>query len=116
MMIDIEDVLPGRVNIVLKEVQAEIKKYLATHNLTECDLYDINDRGELYEIIGICVPSDPKHIKDAWYLHGKELEEAYFEMKEGSNPLDHDGVTAIFCYLEKKVNEWFDQNAHQLFA
>lgn len=114
-IIEMDDVLDSCVNRAIDQVKDELINYLDDNELDECDLNDINDSGIVNEIIDGCVPIYTKQIKDTWYLHGDKLEEAYENAGIGNNPMESNGMAAIYCYIEQEVNKWFYDNSDHFF-
>ena len=124
--ITVNDSLESCVESAKEEVKTEVVNYLngesgySLVNKTEleCVIFDleqidaddcrdkISDR--MTEIVDGCVPIYTREIKTAFFLHGSELEEAYENYGIGVDVMDHDGMTAIFCYIDQEVNNDFD--------
>lgn len=115
--IEIDDVLPERVQSAISDVQDLLKSYVKKEEPEEvpCLHNDLDYSGDVTSIIDSYVPVYTSEIEAAWFLHGRELEEAYETSGFGENPRERDGRTAIFCYIEQKVNEWYHDNAEALF-
>lgn len=115
--ITIEDTLPDRLNTVIGEVKEELLRYLEDSKPdTLPDLHnDLDYSGGFHEIIDSSVPIYTSEIKDAWYLHGSELEEAYENAGVGDNPRENDGMAAIYFWLSEKASEWYYENAQDIF-
>lgn len=111
--IEIEDTLPDRLENLKGEIREEIEQLL-TENPDYADfdsdkIWDCADySGALHGLIDASVPIYTGEIKAAWYLHGSEIEEAYENAGIGHNPRENDGMTAIYCWLESEIREWFD--------
>lgn len=116
IVIEMDDVLSDCVNSAIEETKTLLMEYLTYNNLSDCDLNDLDNYGQLHEIIDSSVPVYTKQIKDAWYLHGDELTDAYLNAGIGNNPMDNDGMAAIYCYIQQEVNNWFCDNKDDLFA
>lgn len=54
-------------------------------------------------------------IEDTWYLYGSRLEEAYENAGVGENPKENDGMAAIYFYIMDKVQEWYQDEAQDIF-
>jgi len=115
--ITIEDTLPDRLETVIDEVKDELLRYLEDSKPdTLPDLYnDLDYSGGFHEIIDSSVPIYTSEIKDAWYLHGSELEEAYENAGVGDNPRENDGMAAIYFWLSEKASEWYNDHAEEVF-
>ena len=114
--IEMDDVLSDCVNSAIEETKTLLMEYLKENDLSHCDLSDIDSHGELHEIIDSSVPVYTKQIKDAWYLHEDKSTDAYMNAGIGNNPMDNDGMAAIYCYIQQEVYHWFDDNIDDLFA
>jgi hypothetical protein len=115
--ITIEDTLPDRLKAVIGEVKDELLRYLEdSEPNTLPDLHgDLDYSGGFHEIVDSSVPIYTSEIKDAWYLHGSELEEAYENAGVGDNPRENDGMAAIYFWLSEKASEWYHENAQDIF-
>ena len=80
---------------------------------------DLDYSGRLHEIIDGAVPIYTADIDAAFYLHGDEIEQAFDDAGIGSK--DDKGwpmgwkPAAIYCYIEQQAQEWFRNNADDLF-
>jgi hypothetical protein len=113
--IEIEDTLPDRVEVAIDEVKEELIRYLNANNpdMTP-DLNDLGYSGTIHEIVDGCVPVYTHEIETAWYLHSRELQQAYFDAGVGDNPRENDGMAAIYYYIDQQVSEWYDDNADDI--
>ena len=126
--ITVDDLLEERVDMAKEEVNVELVNYITENELTDCETQEeidvliedlenlnadnvqqsIDHNGRINEIIGGCVPVYTYDIKTAFFLHSDRLEEAYENAGIGDNPMENDGMTAIFCYIDQEVNNDFD--------
>lgn len=115
--IEIDDVLPGCVESAIEQVRDLLVDYIVDNRPDElpCLHNDLDYSGRVHEIVDGSVPVYTKDIEAAWFLHGRDLEEAYEAAGIGSNPRENDGKAAIYCYIEQKVNEWYSENAEEFF-
>lgn len=116
--VEIEDVLPDRVAEAIEGVERELREYLAENpdcDDTPCLSNDLDYSGAIHEIVDGAVPIYTKDIEAAWFLHGRELEEAYDNAGVGDNPRDANGMAAIYYYIYEKVAEWYSENAEEIF-
>ena len=112
--IEIEDKLEDRVQTAIEEVETELINFLKLNSDfegTPCLNNDLDYSGVIHEIIDSSVPIYTKEIKDTWYLYKTELEESYEDSGIGDNSRENNGMTAIYCYISDKVNEWYQDNA-----
>lgn len=117
--IEVNDVLPGCVADAIEEVERKLRDYIKDN--PDCDAQpclwnDLNDRGDIHEIIDGAVPIMTADIEAAWFLHGRDLEAAYEDAGVGTDPRENNGMAAIYYYIEQKVNEWYHDNAAGIFA
>lgn len=115
--LEIDDVLPACVDSAIEQVEEKLREYVADNpddDETPCLHNDLDYRGDVHEIIDGSVPFRTRDIEAAWYLHGRDLEEAYETSGIGSNPRENNGMAAIYCYIEQRVNEWYHDNADRI--
>jgi hypothetical protein len=115
--IEIDDTLDERVDSAIDEVKKELMSYLDLNKPDElpCLNNDLDYGGAIHEIIDSSVPIYTKEIEDTWYLYSNELEEAYDNAGCGDNPRENDGMSAIYFYIAEKVNEWYQDEAQDIF-
>ena len=115
--VEIDDTLPDRVASAIEDVKEELLRYCAENEPTSfpCLNNDLDYSGSIHEIIDSSVPIYTKEIEDAWYLHGRELEQAYENAGIGENPRENDGMVAIYCYIQDEVNEWYQNEGEEIF-
>jgi hypothetical protein len=115
--IEIDDVLPVCVESAIDQVRDLLVDYIVTNKSDEvpCLSNDLDYSGRVHEIIDGAVPVYTRDIEAAWFLHASELEEAYEDAGIGNNPRENEGMTAIYFYIEQRVNEWYSENAQEIF-
>ena len=116
--VEIEDSLQDRVDSATDDVKAELLSYLEENPDTDetPDIgNDLNYSGAIHEIIDGSVPIYTREIEDTWYLYASELEEAYENAGCGSDSRENDGMAAIYYYIHEQVNEWYSNNAEEIF-
>ena len=116
--IEVDDVLPDCVANAIEDVERELRDYLEENpdcDETPCLHNDLDYRGAIHEIVDGAVPIYTAQIEAAWFLHGRELEEAYENAGVGENPRDCGGTVAIYYYIFDKVAEWYEKNAEEIF-
>lgn len=115
--IEIEDSLQDRVDAAIEEVKALLASYVRREKPDElpCLNNDLDYSGDVHTIVDSAVPIYTHEIDATWYLHGRDLEEAYETCGIGQNPRENDGKAAIYCYIEQKVAEWYYEKAEQVF-
>lgn len=115
--IEIEDTLDERVESAIDEVRDLLKSYVRRENPEDlpCLNNDLDYSGDVHTIIDGSVPIRTNEIEATWFLHGRDLEEAYDTVGIGTNPRENSGMTAIYCYIEQKVSEWYQSHAQGVF-
>lgn len=116
--VEIEDGLQERVDSAIEDVKAALLSYLEDNSDTDetpCLNNDLDYNGSIHEIVDGSVPIYTKEIEDTWYLYASELEEAYENAGVGDNPRENNGMAAIYYYISDKVNEWYHNNADDIF-
>ena len=120
--IEIEDNLSEIVNDTTEEVKTELLNYLDENPDTDevPDLYnDLDYSGAIHEIIDSSVPIYTSEINDLFYLYGDEFEEAFDNAgigdKNDANRPSGWRAAAIYCYIEQEVNNWYNENAEDIF-
>lgn len=115
--IEIEDSLSERVDSAIEDVKQCLLDYLKENEPDSLpDLgNDLDYDGSIHEIVDGSVPVYTYEIKCAWFLHGNDLGQAYENAGIGDNPMENDGMAAIYCYIDQAVREWYDGNAEDIF-
>jgi hypothetical protein len=115
--IEIEDTLQERVDSAIDEVRDLLKSYVRREEPEDlpCLHNDLDYSGDVHAIIDGSVPFRTSEIEATWYLHGQDLEEAYETVGIGTNPRENHGMTAIYCFVEQKVAEWYHSHAQAVF-
>jgi len=116
--IEIDDTLESRVQSAIKDVKTELENYLNNNPDTDslpCLNNDLDYDGSIHQIVDSSVPVYTYEIKTAWYLHGSELEQAYENAGVGENPMENNGMAAIYFYIMEKVQEWYHNEAEEIF-
>ena len=115
--IEIDDTLQDRVESAIDDVKQELLNYLTENEPDDVpDLgNDLDYSGAIHEIVDGSVPIYTHEIKTAWFLHGSDLEAAYENAGVGDNPMENDGMAAIYYYIDQEVREWYDDYAKDAF-
>lgn len=114
--IEVNDTLEERVESAISDVQTELENYLDANEPSKMpDWGDLDYSGALHEIIDVAVPIYTHEIKTAWFLCGSELEAAYDDAGVGENPMENNGMAAIYYYIDQKAQEWWRNNAEEIF-
>lgn len=110
--IEVDDVLPGCVESAIEQVEELLREYIAEN---ECDeAPDLGNDLDIHEIVDGAVPVYTREIEAAWFLHGRELQQAYENAGVGSNPRENDGMAAIYFYISEAVAAWYSRNAEAI--
>lgn len=117
--IEVDDVLQECVDSAIDSVKEELDRYVRSSWRDRSELpdmsNDLNYSGAIHQIIDGAVPIYTNQIETAWFLYSNELEEAYENAGIGSNSRENNGMAAIYCYIEEKVNEWWHNEAESEF-
>lgn len=122
MKIEINDSLPELLEEAIEGTKQLLLDYLEENpDIEECPCLsnDIDYDGRFHELIDGIVPIYTSDIKDIFYLHGDEIEEAFDNAGIGSK--EDKGwpagwkAAAIYCWLEQEVWEWWHDNAENIF-
>lgn len=116
--IEIEDMLQERVEGAIEEVKEELERYLQENPDTDkvpCLNNDLDYSGAIHEIVDGSVPVYTRDIEATWFLYKNDLEEAYENAGVGDNPLENNGMSAIYFYIMQEVQEWYSDNAEDVF-
>jgi hypothetical protein len=119
--IEIEDTLQECVDGAIEAVKDELLSHLEQNPDTESlpDWGDLDYSGALHEIIDGAVPIYTSEIKDIFYLHGDDVEQAFDDAGIGEK--DDKGwpmgwhAAAIYCYIERQAYDWYAANAAEVF-
>jgi hypothetical protein len=119
--IEIEDTLQDRVDSAIEDVKTELISYCDDNEPDKLpDLgNDLDYSGTIHEIVDGSVPIYNNEIRDIFYLHGSEVEEAFdnagFDSKDDKDwPLGWKPA-AIYSYIQDQVNEWYNDHAEEVF-
>jgi len=119
--IEIEDTLQERVDSAIEDVKTELISYCDENEPDKLpDLgNDLDYSGTIHEIVDGSVPIYNNEIRDIFYLHGSEVEEAFdnagFDSKDDKDwPLGWKPA-AIYSYIQEQVHEWYNDHAEDVF-
>lgn len=118
--IEIDDTLQECVDSAIESVKTELENYLNENSPDELpDLgNDLDYSGAVHEIIDGSVPVYTQEITDIFYLHGDDCEAAFENAGVGNKDDKWPSgwrAAAIYFYIEEKVNEWYSENAQDIF-
>jgi hypothetical protein len=120
--IEVEDTLQDCVDSAIEDVRAELVSYLEQNPDTDetPDLgNDLDYSGAVHSIVDGAVPIYTSEIRDIFYLHGDDVEQAFDFAGIGTK--EDEGwpmgwkAAAIYCYIEQQVAEWYQSNAKDIF-
>jgi hypothetical protein len=121
-MVEIDDTLQDCVDSAIEEVKAELLSHLEQNPDTDelPDLgNDLDYSGAIHQIIDGSVPVYTADINDIMYLHGNDVERAFDDAGIGEKDDEHWPMgwkaAAIYCYIEQEVNQWYYDNASDIF-
>ena len=116
--ITIEDTFDDCVESACEEVRQAVIEYLDDNKDEDCapDLHGhLNYSGRFDEIIDGAVPIYTSEIDAIWYCHKYELIESYNSQGFGDNPMDNDGMAAIYCLISDQVIAWYESEKEDIF-
>lgn len=115
--IEINDTLTERSDSAIADVKEQFLAYLDENkpDSLPCLNNDLDYSGAIHGIVDGSVPIYTSEIRDIWYLYASELEEAYENAGVGDNPRENDGMAAIYFYIMEQVQEWYSDNAEEIF-
>ena len=116
-VLEIKDTLDDRVQSAIYDVKNELLRSLDSDQPSHCpDLYnDLDYSGAIHEIVDSAVPIYTKEIEDLWYLYKNDFIQAYEDAGVGDNPMQNNGMAAIYYYIQQQVNDWYSDNAEDIF-
>lgn len=115
--IEVDDTLDDIVSETCDEVKEYLIEYLNENKPDElpCLHNDLDYSGRIHEMVDNAAPIYYHEINTAWYLHSSRLEEAYDNAGVGDNPRENGGTAAIYFFIWEGVNEWYSDNAQEVF-
>ena len=115
--IEVNDVLPECVDSAIEDVKEALLDYIKENTPDKCPCLwnDLDYSGAIHEIIDGAVPIYTADIEAAWFLHGRDLEDAYENAGVGSNPRENHGMAAVYLYISEEVGEWYAENAEEIW-
>lgn len=114
--VEINDTLQERVDDAIEMVRDALNDHLKENKPDRCpDLSDLDYSGTIHEIVDGSVPIYTKEIEDLWYLYKREFIEAYENAGVGTNPMENEGMSAIYFYIYDQVVDWYRTNSDEIF-
>lgn len=117
--IEIDDVLPDCVQTAIDGTREYLEDWLrdsdflkkSEYGQAPCLSNDLDYDGSIHEMVDSAVPHRTGEIEAAWFLHGRDLEDAYESAGVGDNPRETGGKAAIYFYIMQKVCDWYEDKA-----
>lgn len=114
--VEINDNLDELVSDALSEVMELLKDHLEANEPDNCpDLNDLDESGQVHEIVDGSVPISTYALKGLWYLYEHEFTEAYEYAGTGDNPLENNGMSAVYFYIDQEVRNQYEDAAQEVF-
>ena len=118
-ILEVEDKLPVQAELAKQEVAKLFERYMKANTPTSFpDLGDLDESGEVHQIIDSCVPIYTWDIKVAWFLHESEIITALENeglLEEDGNPRTNDGMTGLYAYIYNEVRLWYNNEFKDAF-
>jgi hypothetical protein len=108
--IEIHDTLQERCEIALTDFKKFFANYVKKHKTKELPRWrgELNEEGEVDDLISSHVPTKPQELKDTFYLHGDELDELYEDFSTGDDPMPNYYGSAIYFHIFNYIFDWFE--------
>ena len=106
--IEIDDDLQERI----KDAIDELKDWMCDQT---GDFEDLKKCDKILKLADSETPICTGEIQGLWYLYKTEFIEAYENAGLGDNPFENDGMTAIYCYIQDKIWEWWYSEAKEYY-
>lgn len=118
--IEIEDNLDEIVESAIDSVKTELLDYLEANpdqDELPCLNNDLDYSGSIHEIIDGAVPVYTYNQKCLYFLYESELDEAFDNAGISTRDEAKDNYIgmALYCYISDKVNEWYQDEAQEIF-
>ena len=119
--IEINDTLQETVDGAIEEVRAYMLEWLDENEPDDvpCLSNDLDYSGRVHEIIDGSVPIYTHEIRDLFYLHGNELEQAFDDAGCGEKDDSQWPMgwrpAAIYFYIQQQVGEWYHNESQAIF-
>jgi hypothetical protein len=118
-ILEVEDKLPEQAELAKQEVAKLFERYMQANTPTSFpDLCDLDESGDVHQIIDSCVPIYTWDIKVAWLLHESDIldaleNEGFYD--SGIDPRAHDGMAGLYAYIYNEVRSWYDNEFKEAF-
>jgi len=118
-ILEVEDRLPEQAELAKQEVAKLFERYMQANTPTSFpDLCDLDESGDVHQIIDSCVPIYTWDIKVAWLLHESDILDALENeglLEEDGNPRTNDGMTGLYAYIYNEVRLWYNNEFKDAF-
>ena len=118
-ILKVEDKLPEQTELAKQEVAKLFERYMQANTPTSFpDLCDLDESGDVYEIIDSCVPIYTWDIKVAWFLHESEIITALENeglLEPDFDPRVNNGMTGLYAYIYNEVRFWYNNEFKEAF-
>jgi len=111
--IEIDDTLADRVESAIDDLRDALLRHCAENSCDEAPNIDVFGY-QLHEIAYGAVPASYSELRGIWYLYEWELLASYKNAGIGNNPRENDGMAAIYCYILRQCEEWYEDNAEEV--
>lgn len=117
VVVELNDRLPDIIDSLIDDLKGLITQYHDDFPGEDMPEYgDLDMTGELHELVDGAVPVYTRDIDTIWFLHKQELLEAYENNVGGKNPMEKDGMVAIYYLLCDNLYEWYEKEAEDFWA
>jgi len=117
--IEVNDILPTQASLAKEQVKDLFERYMQANTPTTFpDLGDLDESGEVHQIIDSCVPIYNWDIKVAWLLHESDILQALDNEGFEDSNIDlrsHDAQTGLYAYIYNEVRGWYDNEFKDAF-
>jgi hypothetical protein len=113
--ITINDTLSERLESLLRDVREHVAEYIEEHKPDRAPGFiELDNSGDLQEMIDCAVPIEDGEIRDIWYVHADELLSAYQDDGIGDGTEPNLQQVAIYCWLEQKLADELDDLVEEI--
>jgi hypothetical protein len=117
--IEVNDILPTQATLAKEQIKDLFERYMQANTPTSFpDLCDLDESGDVHQIIDSCVPIYTWDIKVAWFLHESEIITALENeglLEPDFDPRVNNGMTGLYAYIYNEVRAWYDNEFKDAF-
>ncbi|NBW21184.1 MAG: hypothetical protein EBR82_75805 [Caulobacteraceae bacterium] len=115
--IKIEDTLHERSEAALNEFKKFFASYVKKNKPLEFPKWrsELNEEGEVDDLISGHVPTTVQEQKDTFYLHGDQLDDLYENLSTGDDPMPNYYKSAIYFFIFNHIFDWYDKEGEAYF-